>query len=172
MSELERKEIPEEEREPFIVDDDQKAEWCLTQIRQKKAEIEKWTEHYDKLKAQIVDSLTSDINWFEGSLKAYMMQKQEEGVTKTTKTQQSYPLPSGKLVMKKQEPTFERDDEQIIGWLETNNPDLIKVTKAVDWANLKKGITKFGDSVVDENGEVIPGITVVERPEIFKVEVK
>lgn len=174
MSELEREEVMEEqeERAPFIVDDDEKAEWCLTQIRQKKTEIEKWVEHYDKLKSKIVDKLTSDINWFEASLRSYMMQVHEEGGTRITKTQEAYDLPSGKIVMKKQAPEYTRDDAAILEWLEENNPDLIKITKTVDWAGLKKTLTAFGENVVDENGEVVPGITITERPDVFKVEVK
>ena len=49
--------------------------------------------------------------------------------------------------------------------------EYIKVKESPDWANLKKTIQVVDNKVVDENGEVVEGITVVDRPPTFEVEV-
>jgi len=175
MSEMIENEVTTEEveeRKPFIVDDDQKAEWCIDQIKKKKEELAKWQAHYEELFDRVRKTIESDILWFEGSLKGYFFQVSGDGFTKETKTQESYALPSGKLVMKRQEPEFVRNDEQVLEWLHANNPEFIKVKESVDWAGLKKTLVVSGETMVTEDAEVVPGITVASRPDIFKVEVK
>ena len=171
MSEIVENEVVEE-RQPFIVDDDQKAEWCLAQIKAKKEELAKWQAHYEELFDRVRKTIESDILWFEGSLKGYFFQVSGDGFTKETKTQESYALPSGKLVMKKQEPEYVRDEEEILGWLHANAPEFIKTKESVDWSGLKKTLVVSGETMVTEDAEVVPGITVATRPDVFKVEVK
>lgn len=166
-----------QERQPFIVDNDQKAEWCLKQIRQKKAEIEKWKAHYDRLFETIRKDCEADILHWEASLKGYFLQQSDDGFTKSTKTQESYTLPTGKLVLKKQEPEYVRDDDALVKWCEANAPEFVKVKKTPDWKGLKSTLTLSEDNklyAVDEDGVVhdVDGVTVNVRPDIFNVEVK
>ena len=159
--------IPEEYVR-FTVDDDQKAEWCLGKIREANAEKEMWTAFYmDRLK-KICDKCDSTVAFMEDKLKPYFTMVPH----RETKTQASYQLPSGKLVLKKRGPEFERDDDQLLPWLKENIPALVKVKETPDWANLKKHLTIVGDQAVDPDGEIVPGVTVTERPDEFKVEVK
>ena len=169
---LEEEVEEQETRKPFVVDDDRKAEWVLQQIRNKKAEIQKWKEHYEALSNKVCNDLQSDIAWFEGNLKGYFLQKMDEGATRSTKTQTIYDLPSGKLVMKPQDPEFEKDEPKMIEWLEQSSPELVKVKKSVDWSGMKKAFCVSGDKMITEDAEIIPGVVVHERENIFKVEVK
>ena len=92
---------------------------------------------------------------------------------KITKTTESYPLPSGKLVFKAQAPEYERDEEKVIEWLkQTNGTEFIKVKESLDWAGLKKTVTVLEDKVITEDGEVVPGIKAIQRDPVFTVEVK
>ena len=176
MSEYPEKQTTDEEVELFIseeesrftVDDDQKAEWCLRKIREANEEAEKFTEFYTEQMRKVLKRRDSRIAFFEEKLKPYftMVPKKE------TKTQLSYPLPSGKLVLKKQAPEFTRDDEQLLPWVRENLPEYVKVKYSVDWANMKKQLTIVGDNVADPYGEIVPGIRVTERPPEFMVEVK
>ena len=50
------------------------------------------------------------IAYFTGLLRKYF----EDVPHHTTKTSESYALPSGTLMLKQQEPTFERDAEKLI----------------------------------------------------------
>ena len=102
----------------------------------------------------------------------YLLDQIDSKFIKATKTQVSYTLPSGKLVLKHQEPEYKPNDEILIPWLEKNNPSLIKVKKTADWAGLKKTLTLDGTDMLTEDGEIVPGITVTPREDVFKVEVK
>ena len=84
---------------------------------------------------------------------------------KASKTMESYTLPGGKLVRKRQQPQYETDDEALVPWLETNMAQLVKIKKSADWAALKKlcSVTPDGQHVVTEDGEIIPGVTVTQH---------
>jgi len=66
----------------------------------------------------------------------------------------------------------EYDDDIVIPFLEKNGmADYIKTVASVKKAELNK-ITKIVNGVViDENGTVIEGITVVEKPGEFEVKI-
>jgi len=182
MSEIRNEEILEEEeqtkeRAPFVVDDDDKAEWCLEQISKHKAEIEKWTAHYEAEKRRACMKHESDIVWLEAQLRGFFLQQNDNGLTRKTKTMLAYNLPHGKLVMKHQEPEYDKNEDKMVEWLRANAPEFIKVKETPDWAAMKKAFTFSGDrmvSVDEETGEIkeISGVRVVSREDIFKVEVK
>jgi phage host-nuclease inhibitor protein Gam len=89
---------------------------------------------------------------------------------KVTATEENYRLPSGKLVMKKPSMEFERDDESLLSWLKENgHPEFIKTKESVDWSSLKKTLVVVGGSVTDEDGQIVPCITAVEKPAEFKI---
>ena len=178
MSEIEREYLEEEEEQEqetgFTVVDDEKAEWCLSKIKEHKEQIEMWTAHYEAEKKRACMVHENAIFKLETKLRDYFMTRMDEGLTRETKTMKAYNLPHGKLCLKKQDPEFEKDEDVMVQWLEQNNPELVKVKKSPDWAGMKKtyGLTM---SVVDEEtGEIIkiPGVTVIPREDVFKVEVK
>lgn len=153
----------------FKIEDDQTAEWAMTQIRNANEEKAKWKEFYDSRYQAVCASCDATIANMESMLQTYF----ETVPHKKTKTQENYALPSGKLVVKKQEPEYERDDEQIIAWLESKGKGLyVKTKKALDWVSLKSDVMVIGETVTDLNGEIIPGIKATERPDVFKVELK
>lgn len=158
-----------EANERFRVEDDQTAEWCIKQIQQANAEKEKWKAFYDERYKRVCESCDLTIANMESLLQSYF----ESVPHKVTKTQESYVLPSGKLVVKRQEVEYERDDNAVIEWLKQNNrPEFIKTKETLDWSSMKRNITVMGETVADENGEIIPGIKATERPDLFKVEIR
>lgn len=171
MSEFAKVLEPEEQEEQkgWVVMDDAQAEWCIQKIIELNRDDEKWEAHFANQLAKMKESNASDRAFFESKLREYFAKVPH----KATKTQESYQLPGGKLVMKKQEPEYDRNDEEVMKWAKDNGlPELVKTKESLDWAGLKKKFTVVGDSVVTEDGEIIPGIKVVPREEIFKVEVK
>lgn len=152
----------------FHVKDDASAEWCLTKIKEEKADIQKWSDFYADQMRKVKEAADSRIAYFEAMLEEYF----ESVPHKATKTQESYTLPSGKLVRKQQQPKFDTDDEALVPWLEMNfMGQLVKTKKTADWAALKKVVKVDGDHVVTDDGEIVPGVTVTARPDEFKVEV-
>ena len=170
MSELDRFDETElEESERFHIVDDQTAEWALQQIRNAYDEMAKWKAFYDDRYQKVVNSCELTIANMESLLQSYF----DTVPHKETKTQESYQLPSGKLVFKKQAPEYKKNDPEVIEWLLNNGGEkFVKTVPVLDWAALKKCITVVGETVADENGEVIPGLKAVEREDVFKVELK
>ena len=166
MSELQmmrewEEETVEEER--WTIDSDSKAGWAVEQIEKKREQRDKeiaWhLAQIEEAKARC-DRET-----------AWLMMKLEEYASmvpmRETKTQKVYKVPGGKLVLKKATTKLEHDDETILRVLkDQGRDDMIKrqVVEKVDWLNLKKELL--------ETGEIIEGVTTVEVPEMFTVQIE
>lgn len=163
------------EQSEFKIDTDQKAEWALNIIREEQAEAQRLINvcnsqilYYQSEIKKVQDKLENKT----GNLKAMLFDYFQTVPRKATKTQETYSLPSGKLKLKYPQPEYKRDDSKLVEWLENSGKtDYIKIKKSPDWATLKKAITVVGDKVADENGEIVEGVEVVERPPVFDVEV-
>ena len=158
----------------FTIDSDKKADWAIGKIKEEQENtirlrqiaISKIVELQNKIKE--LDERTERRT---GNLKAMLMDyMQTVKPTKQTKTQTQYELLSGKLVWKKQQALYERDEAALLAWAETTVPELVKVKKEVSWADLKKQADVSGDKLLLD-GEIIPGVTVVEREDVFEVQV-
>ena len=156
--------------EPFRVTDDKSAEWCIRKIREARAEKQRWAEYYREQQRKIDQEADGTISYFEALLADYF----DSVPHKRTKTQESYQLPGGKLVRKQQAPEYQRDEAALLPWLKENAPALVKVTEAADWAALKNQlvIAPDGETVATEGGEIVPGVKAIQRPEVFRVEMK
>lgn len=161
--------------EPFKIDNDQKAEWALAKIREEQAEAMRIINvcksiimHYEEQMKKAEEDFEKKTAYLKSQLEQYfeMVEKRR------TKTQEVYKLPSGTLRRKYPKPKYEKDDEKLVKWLKDRGlNDYIKVEEKPKWAEFKKAIKTVKGKVVDENGEVVEGITVVERPPTFEVEV-
>lgn len=169
MDEMQNEEVClTEEETRFRVTDDQTADWAVRKILEIQGDTAKWEKFYGECMDKIRKANDFRIEYMKHLLQEYFYTVPH----KMAKTQSSYQLPSGKLVMKAQAPDYERDDELILAWLKANERSYVKTKEVVDWAELKKTLTIVGEQVAGESGEIIPGITVIERPNVFKVEVK
>lgn len=159
----------EQWRKHFVIEDDQTADWAMNEIRKAKAEKERWKQFYDERYRAICADADRTIANMESILMTYFQKVPH----KVTSTQENYTLPSGKLVIKKQEPEYERDDDKILEWLHKSGKEqFVKTKESVNWSSLKNTLNILGDTASDENGEIVPGLRVVEREDIFKVELK
>lgn len=163
MSELQKIDV-----EGFVIDTDAKADWALQKIREARADRDRWIDWYKAKIKEITEQTDFDTMNLERMLAEYFATVPH----KKTKTQESYKLPSGKLVLKTQNPEYKRDDKTVIEWLNGNGmPQYVKTKKELDWDALKKATAVFEGHIVTEDGEIIPGIDVVDREEKFSVEV-
>ena len=78
---------------------------------------------------------------------------------------EKYRLPSGEIIKKYPAPEFKRDNDTLVNWLKENKMnDYIEVKESAKWSDLKKVTKTIGSSVVlEETGEIIEGIEVIER---------
>lgn len=155
---------------PFIVDNDQKAEWAARKIREARQDTQKWTEYYERQLSAIRRANEDTEAYFAALLADYF----ETVPHKATKTQESYSLPSCKLVLKAQQPEFNRDEAVLCDYLDKKGrDDLVKITRRADWAALKKMLKVMEDGTcVDADGEVVEGVQAISRQPEFKVEMK
>lgn len=155
----------------FVIDTDSKAEWALNKIREARANRDKMIDWYNAKIKEISEQTDFDTFNLERLLSEYF--RMTADVHKKTKTTESYSLPSGKLVMKAQQPEFKRDDSKVIEWLKGHDgADYVRIEEKLDWAGLKARSAVIGGKLFDENGEEIAGIEVIEREPKFVVEVK
>ncbi|GIM45929.1 phage protein [Collibacillus ludicampi] len=174
MSVLENQLDTHEARENFVVDTKEKAVWALrklAKIRREMAENQAIAEEeIRKFQVWLEDvngALQKDAEYFEGLLQAYHRMVLEENPKA-----KSIKLPYGTLKARIQEPEYIRDEEKLLTWTKANRPESIKVKESVDWSSLKKTIISTANGVaIDENGQVVEGVTVVERGIKFSVEV-
>jgi hypothetical protein len=158
-----------DEHDGFHVTDDKAAEWCMKKIQEAETDRAMWKAHYEAQMQKVNESADSAVAYFTARLEEYFASVPH----KASKTQESYFLPGGKLVKKKQQPEYKTDDNELVPWLENNfMRQLVKIEKKADWAGLKKvvNITPDGLHVATDDGEIVPGVIVTPRPDVFKVE--
>lgn len=164
MSEL-LNETPAEET--IEVRSDIEAGWQLKRRKEIIADRDELIAFYkERIKAVEEDAAFKLAN-IDRSLEAFFMTVPH----KKTKTQESYTHPLGKLMLKKQNPEFKRDDKTVIDWLEQNDgAQYVKIKKELDWSALKADVTVLGSSIVTADGETVPGVVVIEREDKFCIE--
>lgn len=160
----------------FVIDNDALAEWALKKIKEAEDEharlialVEQERAALDEKKAKFDAALERDTAFLKAALDGYMRTVK----CKSSKTQESYQLLSGKLIRKKAGVDFDVDSEALVGWLRENKHDeLMNVTVKPRWGDIKKLLIadpESGAVVIGETGEVIDGVTAVEKPETFSI---
>lgn len=156
-------------RDSFDIKDDRAADWALRKIGEIRAETADWVAFYDRKKEAIQEENAGREAFFLARLAEYFRTQPH----KVTKTQESYPLPSGKLVDKTQQPTYEKDPEKLLAYARVACPEAVKVKEELDWQCLKGrigAVYSTGEAIDSETGEVIPGLRVVPRDPVFQVQ--
>jgi hypothetical protein len=161
--------------EGFIINTDEKAEWALKKLSEERSENQRYinvcqsmiVEYEEKIR-KAEEKLKNKTSYLEGLLHQFF----ESLNPRTSKTQEIYRLLSGTLRLKYQQPEFIRDDELLLKWLKENKMnDYVKIEEKPNWAELKKKIIISDEKVLSEEGQIVEGIDVVERPPVFEVEI-
>jgi len=158
------------------IHDDAYADWTIAKIKTLQAELERKKIFVENKKAMLDEwyekekkAIDNDIAFYTSRLQEYFDSLDPSLLTKA-KTQLSYSLPSGKLIKKFEKPEFKRDDEALLPWIEKNAPDYVKIKKDVDWAELKKKLTIYGNkAILADTGEVVEGVIIETKPAEFEV---
>lgn len=166
-----------QEKKAFVIDDDNKADWAIRKIDEEKQEFNRIRELAEEQTARIeqkVEAAERRFNqrtsYLRSLLGSYFMQVPH----RKTKTQESYRLLSGSLVLKlpKVKPVYEEDE--LVEYLkESGMPDYIKTEEKARWGELKKllDLSQGKHPVIKDTGELVECIRVEETPAEFKVEV-
>ena len=167
MSELAREILEEEEEQDeqeVAILDDASAGMMMRRIKDANEEYDRMESWYKAQMKRLREKRDATVAWAKGCLRAYF----DLVPKKATKTQQSYQMMSGKLVMKQPGPEFDVNDEITVPWLKANGLEqFIKTKETVNWLELKKVLTVTPAGMATEDGEIVPGITGTEREPEF-----
>lgn len=177
MEEILREE-QQEQKENFIVDSDEKAEWAIKKIKEEIEERDRLidvcmsmiNEYKDKM-SDINERCDKDTSFLRSQLQQYM----ESVKTKKLKASEVYTLPSGKLRKKFLPPVVKTNEEELSIWLRENQKQqFIKksVKEQIMWSDLKKTLHIDADKgiAVDSDGVVVAGLTITQQDPTFNIE--
>nr|DAM37289.1 MAG TPA: hypothetical protein [Caudoviricetes sp.] len=167
--------VAPEERPPFRITDDRCADWAVRKINDERAEYDRLKALADEQIAAITEKVDAARRRFENGtsfLTGCLADYFNHVPHKATKTTEKYRLLSGTLVLKKGGIKSAADDKKLVPWLKANGyGDLIKTVETSEWGELKKKLAFTGTvATIQETGEIVEGVTVMEAPDIFKVE--
>lgn len=175
MSEMAAAVLDEElqEDEEVLILDDLSAELEIQKIKNAEEQCERSCAWYEEMIRRAQAKRDRIRETAERNLRSYF---DMPGLPrKSAKTQVSYELRTGKLVLKAQEPEYDRQEDQLCKWLKDNGKaGMVKTKESADWKELKKElkVAPDGKSMITADGEIVPGITVIEREPKFTVSVK
>ena len=108
------------------------------------------------------------IAYLTSQLEAHLLNKRAvDPSVKSIKT------PWGEVSSRLQGPEFKREDNLVLHWAERYNFTTLvreKTTREINWEGIRMLCHVRDDNLVTPDGEVVPGVTVFERP--LKVTVK
>ena len=172
INQVEINEIETNEPTEFVIDTDQKAEWALKKVLEAKAEKERLTSlvnsELDLLKvrqAEIDRHYENETSYLMAKLNEYMMTVK----CKATKTQATYELLSGKLVLKFPK-TKMKESPELLDWCKQNAPEFVRTKEEVMWGEFKKNLEATTEGVIMANtGEFVEGVEIQEEPAEFDI---
>jgi len=160
----------------FRIADDDAADWAVRKIAEERAELARIKAMADEQIARIMDKLAAAEKRCESGT-AYLTSKLAEYFNqvphKATKTQETYRLLSGVLKMKRGGVSMQQDNKMLVDHLKaTGAVEFIKTTYEPKWGEFKKRLEIIGDQVVDkETGEIVEGVKVIVKPDVFTIDV-
>lgn len=163
------------EKEDFVIDNDNLADWAVRTIRTENKERDRLIniakDQIAELEAQI-DNITAQYAYKTVRLESYLSKYFDTVPHKETKTQESYKLLSGTLVLTKPMVSLtapDSDNEVFKEFVRRTAPEYIKTVETVRWGDYKKTLKASDGVVVDANGEVVEGILCKAVPPKFSV---
>ena len=164
-----------EEDGTLLVKNKSDADFYLRQInklKQQKEEINEFVDQeierqlrlYLEYREDRMRPLDNQIAFYENALKTFAMNEYAETNKKTIK------LPNGTLAIKKQQPKYVYNDEQVLEFLQENNyKDYIRTKAEVNKKDLKKNAIVNNNNELIIDGKVVPGVTVIPQEDKFEV---
>lgn len=172
---------PAEGQPHFVVDNDRKATWAMRKLLDHRTEIDGIVAVAEAEIARIqqwadeqVAKHAPSIAYFEAQLTRYAASVREESGGKV----KSVSTPYGKVTSRAGTDKWVIDDEAFLDWARESYPSWIRTVEQrnVDVATLKANLSvestdTLGLVAMTEDGEIIPGISIVPGETSFKVEV-
>lgn len=144
----------------------------INKLKQQKEEINKFVDQeierqlrlYQQYREDRIRPLDNQIAYYEEALKTFALNEYAENNKKTIK------LPNGTLSIKRQQPKYIYDDDQVLEFLQQNKlNDYIRTKAEVNKKDLKKNATINNNNELIIDGKIVPGVVVVPQEDKFEV---
>lgn len=163
----------EEYDESFVIKNDNSANWAVKAIAEDLAERDRLISIAENEIANlniqienIKEKYEKKTSFLKSCLAAYFSTVKHN----ETKTQETYKLLDGTLVLKKPSLKITYDDSALLEYLKANNNAYVKTKSSIDWAEFKKQLTVVDDNViVKDTGEVVNACSIEETPAVFDI---
>lgn len=163
------------EEQIFTIENDKSADWAIERIAEQERERDRLIDlanvKIEELESQIKElreKCDRDTAYLKSCLYEYFVKVPH----KATKTQETYKLLSGSLVMKKPSFKINHNDEELIKVLD--GTEFVETKKSLKWGEFKKNLMVNEDNVVIDTttGEVIEACSVEDVPGSFDIKYK
>ena len=130
------------------------------------AELERQVRLYESYREERLRPIENQIKFYEEALRTYTMNELADSNRKSIK------LPNGTLAIRKQQPSYNYNEEEVMQFLKENELEQYITTKTTERLN-KKDIKK--DFIVNNNNQlvynnkIVPGASVEFKDDKFEV---
>lgn len=160
-------------KEAYEIHSDAEADRAIEKIQDARAERDRLVEACNERIAEFearIKAIEADCERETGYYTGLLFEYFGGVPHKRTKTQETYALPSGKLVLKRPAVAPRIDEERLLQWAQASAPEFVQTVVKTRWGDLKKQIVLKNDRYIfAETGEVVDGLTPEEQPERFEV---
>lgn len=161
----------------FEINSDSEVSRAVDYINWAEYQKEKNTKMYEESIAPFIENIKKADKWLEEqngrletnvntvttNLKVYLMRDNQKRVESGKKARKTVKTPFGNFSLKKQQPQFIKEEKLLMEYAKASGKVNEKTTVSVDWAAIKKESQLFDGKLIDPNGEVVPGVKVVEQ---------
>lgn len=161
----------------FEVNSDSEVSRAVDYINWAEYQKEKNTKMYEESIAPFIENIKKADKWLEEqngrletnvntvttNLKVYLMRDNQKRVESGKKARKTVKTPLGNFSLKKQQPQFVKEEKLLMEYAKASGKVNEKTTVSIDWAAIKKESRLVDGKLIDPNGEVVPGVKVVEQ---------
>lgn len=168
----------ENEHQSFVITDLESLNWALRKVHSYNSDLKEIQtvanserERINKWEQSESKNINQSIEFFTNLIAEYHAKVLADDPKKKTL---STPYGKSKSTTSKAAPE-KVDESQLLQFVEDNELPFVELKKSLKWYDLKKTLQiveiEGVQKIVDENGQVVPGVQVKQQTTTFKVEV-
>lgn len=161
--------------ETWKIESDNDAEWLIEEVNKDLVEKARYRMSLENKVKDLMDKLNKldeEEKYAIEKRNSYLIEYFEsidDKFKKKTKTQEKYRLPSGEIIKKYPNPEYKRDNDRLLSWIQKNKlHDYVEIKESPKWGELKKVTKIVNGQVVTEDGEIVEGVEVIEKPPVME----
>ncbi|WP_312907273.1 host-nuclease inhibitor Gam family protein [Tissierella praeacuta] len=162
-------------KETWKIENDDDAEWLIEKYNEDLIEKARYRMSLENKVKDLMDKLNKldeEEKYAIEKRNSYLIEYFEsidDKFKKKTKTQEKYRLPSGEIIKKYPNPEYKRDNDRLLSWIQKNKlNDYVEIKQSPKWGELKKVTKIVNGQVVTEDGEIVEGVEVIEKPPVME----